>query len=604
MRRLTNLSLFKKITLLTAIGLALAVGVFSFLGMRAVNQATEAMLQDRLTTAHLVANYLDETLGQATIELEKTAQAVDIEGTRSNIETHLTALKEVYQRLSVYSQGIYLFNQQGQLVWSQAVTQSAVVNDVFSYPGLSEIIASEEPGVSGLALALATNTPVVLLTSPTREGQGGSRGVLVAAIDLAKSSVSGFVQPAKLGTTGYIEIIDQHGLVVARTEPGPAPAPFEKSDHQDRFAALINTGEPVRGVCHTCHEPEQTVKKRDVLAFVPLSAARWGVVIRQAEEEALAPVRDLRQSLLLFGVILAFTTFLLVTITTRDVTRRIRKLATASRKIADGDLTSPVALLGRDEVGILAQTFDEMRTKLKVSYEELAELHRAVKRQDEIRGELLRDLLSIQEEERKRIARELHDETSQVLTSLNVNLEAAISRLPPNIAEVKSILKKTQNQSLNILEEIHRLIYQLRPTVLDDLGLVTAIRWLAENNLEKAGVIVNFKTTGRVNRLDGQAEIILFRVIQEVVRNITRHAEARSVDIRLHFKKSALKVRVTDDGRGFDVEEAISKRDGRRGLGLLGMKERVGLARGSLDIRSRPGGGTEITIEIPLNQEA
>ncbi len=138
--------------------------------------------------------------------------------------------------------------------------------------------------------------------------------------------------------------------------------------------------------------------------------------------------------------------------------------------------------------------------------------------------------------------------------------------------------------------------------MLDDLGLVAAIQWLAENNLEKAGVIVHFKTTGRVKRLGIQLETVLFRAIQEVVHNIARHADAKSVYISLNFNKGAINIRLTDDGRGFDVEEAMSTKDRPRGLGLLGMKERVELVRGSLSIRSRSGGGgTEINIEIPLS---
>jgi signal transduction histidine kinase len=173
--------------------------------------------------------------------------------------------------------------------------------------------------------------------------------------------------------------------------------------------------------------------------------------------------------------------------------------------------------------------------------------------------------------------------------------------LPTNVTEAKDILRKTQNQTINILEEINRLVYELRPAVLDDLGLVSAIQWLAETNLEKAGVLVNFKTTGRVMRLDNQSETILFRVIQEIVHNITRHANAKTADIMLHFKKRVIVVRVTDDGRGFDVEEAMNTKERPRGLGLLGMKERVELVKGSLNIRSYPGGvGTEIDIEIPL----
>jgi signal transduction histidine kinase len=235
---------------------------------------------------------------------------------------------------------------------------------------------------------------------------------------------------------------------------------------------------------------------------------------------------------------------------------------------------------------------------------ENARLHQEVRHKDEIRGELLREIFSIQEEERRRIARELHDETSQVIASLTANLEAVASMLPHGTAEAKTRLRKVEQLSIGMLGEIHKLIYELRPTLLDDLGLMAATRWLADNILRPAGVKVNFKTAGRVRRLPAQLETTLFRVIQEAVNNIAKHAHAKNASVRLHFKKNIISVHIRDDGGGFDVEEAVSSKNRPRGLGLVGMKERVELMNGTLSIRSRPGGGgTEIDIEIPLSQE-
>ncbi len=371
MTLLTNLTLGKKITLLTTLGLLFGVGVFSSLGMRAVNQATEAMLQDRLTTARLVADYLDEALGRSLTELKNTARMIEIDGASSNLEAQIEALEDTYSRLSIYTYGVYLLNQEGEVIWSKAETPGVIGANIGSYPSIGQAISAGEASISGLVSAPVTDTPVVFLTSPTGEGRQGSQAVLAVAIDLAQSSIGGFVQPITLGQTGYVEIVDQNGTVVTRTEPGPELAPFEKSDHSGRFAALIAAGEPTRGVCHTCHEPEQKVERKDVLAFVPLSEANWGVVVRQSEEEALAPTRELRQSLLLFGVGLVAIALLFVVITTRDIGSRIRLLTAASQRIAEGDLVSPVPTSGKDEVGILAQTFDDMRIKLGASYSEL-----------------------------------------------------------------------------------------------------------------------------------------------------------------------------------------------------------------------------------------
>ncbi len=600
MKFLTNLTLGKKITLLTALGLVVGVGVFSFLGMRAVNQATEAMLQDRLTTARLVAGYVDEVLGRALFELKNTAQMIENGGINSNFEAQIEALEDAYSRLSIYAHVIYLLNERGQIIWSKPETAGIESVDISFYPGISAAISRDEANISGLISAPVTDAPVIFLTSPTREGQEGGKGVLVIAIDLAQSSIGGFVQPIRLGETGYVEIVDENGVVVARTEPGPKLAPFEKSDHSGRFAALIAAGEPTRGVCHTCHAPVQKVERKDVLAFVPLSLARWGVVIRQSEEEALAPIQELRQSLIFFGVGLVTIALLFVIVTTRDVVGRIRMLTAASQRIAEGDLISPVTALGKDEVGILAQTLEGMRVKLKTSYGELKRLHKELQHKEEIRGELLREIFSIQEEERRRIARELHDETSQTLASLAASLEAVAGILPASADKARAQLRRTQALSLGILDEIHRLIYELRPTLLDDLGLVAATRWLVDNTLGLAGVMVSFQTSGKERRLSPQIETTLFRVIQEAAGNIVRHAHAKNVSVSLHFKRSAIRVHIRDDGSGFDVQEAISSKDRPRGLGLLGMKERVELMNGTLSIRSRLGDGTGIDIEIPM----
>lgn len=234
---------------------------------------------------------------------------------------------------------------------------------------------------------------------------------------------------------------------------------------------------------------------------------------------------------------------------------------------------------------------------------ESAKLHKEVQREDEIRGELLREIFSIQEEERKRIARELHDETSQALASLVANLEATSGMLTVSKDKVGARLKEAQSLSIGVLDEIHKIIYELRPTLLDDLGLVSAVRWLVDNNLRSAGILVNFKTVGREKRLPPQFETTIFRVIQESVNNIARHAGAKKVNLSLHFKKEVIRVKIKDNGKGFDVEEAINSKDRPRGLGLLGMMERIELINGNLSIRSTQGAGTEVDIKIPMNSE-
>jgi len=232
-------------------------------------------------------------------------------------------------------------------------------------------------------------------------------------------------------------------------------------------------------------------------------------------------------------------------------------------------------------------------TERKRAEEQLATSHERLR-------SLSTHLESLREEERKKIARDLHDETSQVVTSLAAHLEAAVNMLPVDAPRVKTILKNAENLSVSILDQLQKVIYELHPLVLDDLGLVAAVRWLLENNLKVVGIKVDFKIIGRTRRLPRHLETTIFRVTQEAVNNIVKHAKASNVFVRLEFRSNAISMHIVDDGRGFDVVRAMNIKQGLRGYGLLGMKERTQLIGGTFTLQSSPNSGTEIDIRIPL----
>ena len=213
-------------------------------------------------------------------------------------------------------------------------------------------------------------------------------------------------------------------------------------------------------------------------------------------------------------------------------------------------------------------------------------------------------LESIREEEKKKIARDLHDGTSQVLASLHAHLEAAIETLPAGESKSRDLLRKAQALSTTILDDLHKLIYELRPVVIDELGLIAAINSLLDDSVKVTGLKVRFKTSGEVRRLSPELEITLFRVVQEALSNIIKHSRARQADIRLFFKRRSLKIRIRDNGTGFDVQKMLNSTGETHSLGLLGMRERVELANGSININSSQGEGTDIVIEVPLNNGA
>jgi signal transduction histidine kinase len=457
----------------------------------------------------------------------------------------------------------------------------------------------------------------VYLLVPVRNWQGQVVGVSAGEIDPAGAQFASHILPFALGDTGSADLLDNRGMVIASTDPGRR---FIESDHGEFIQGLIRTRSSAVGTCHGCHQRDLVKDRvREVVAFAPLHTVPWGVSIRQEEQAAFAPVMRLRRHVVwvlpgLLGVALVFAWG-----ASWSVRRPLEVLTAAAERITAGDIAQPIPQIGTDEVGRLGTTLEEMRAALKASLDEtgranqqlerrveertreLEGLYRQLQEREEWRGQLLHKVISAQEDERRRIARELHDETSQTLSALVMSLEMGLSMLPPGDARKR--LGEAKSVAVRTLEELHRLILALRPSVLDDLGLLPAIRWYAERQLEPLGIAVRCEFSGLDRRLPPQMETALFRVVQEAITNIARHAEADSVLVQCALRDDQLSIEIEDDGKGFDPASVEHVGDGQRGLGLLGMRERVELLGGTMQIDSAPGKGTDLVVTVNLPAE-
>lgn len=207
-------------------------------------------------------------------------------------------------------------------------------------------------------------------------------------------------------------------------------------------------------------------------------------------------------------------------------------------------------------------------------------------------------LMQVREDERRHLARELHDHVGQLLTSVKITLQSvqqALGAVPPAAQLEQSLASLDQ-----LIEEVHRIAVDLRSPLLDDLGLVPALRGFLVETAKQSGLEIAFKARANVPRFDTDIETACFRIVQEAMTNILRHARARSVLVELSYTENAVTTAVRDDGAGFDVEAARRKAREGTALGLLGMQERAGLLGGKLTIRSTPGEGTEVRVSFPL----
>lgn len=758
---LANLSLQRRISLSILAGLVVSLVLFSWLGLQSLKESTERVLEERLTIARFMASHLDETLVYVQLQLQDVNFGDEFP-TREQFSSTVNSLRETLAKSGISTRNIILTNSEGKILQTEPEDSRIIGVDMSKYPEVKQALETGLPTISGLVSGPLMEVPVVFATTPILNEEGQIMGGLTSSIDIEQSSNNAFRPAMIVGKTGYTEIVDGNGIVLTRSKPGSPPEVFEKSDHPGRFAELISQGKATVGTCHRCHETEKKLERRkDVLAFAPLSTASWGVAIRQSEEEALAPVRQLGQRLLFLGIIVLTSTLLLAWIMMQGVVKPIRMLTSATKRVAAGDFKTVIPVKRQDEIGQLSIAFYTMTQELAKSRDELvlrneelsafnsiaiairqslnledvlenamqkvlevtrttagcvflrdsnsnklkmmnyigpssafkcqesgssvancgchqalrygqtlivndasqcpmlaedgvmkedigcfasvplkskdrilgvmniactnercftendfgildaigyhvglaienSVLYEETKQKERLRGQLLSSVINAQEEERKRIARELHDEFGQTLTGLIMSIESLENMASPKQSQFKEKLKNTKSLIIRALEDTRKLTLDLRPSTLDDLGLVATTRAYAQTHLEAVGVQVDFKSKGMNERLAPAIETALFRIIQEAIHNITRHAEAQNVKIQLEVKTNKITAIVEDNGKGFDVEAIFGSKIGVQSLGLLGIQERATLLGGTFNIKSRVGQGTHLAVEIPI----
>lgn len=273
--------------------------------------------------------------------------------------------------------------------------------------------------------------------------------------------------------------------------------------------------------------------------------------------------------------------------------------------LGDVDLVCGGLVLGlKPEMTLLRQRdlylLETIASQLTIAIENATRYGESQARET-LRGELLHQVVSAQERERQRIARELHDGTGQALTALGLGFAAASENVQRKPELAAAQLAELKTMSTQALQELRDLIRDLRPSLLDDLGLVPALQSQVQSFADRTGVKADFVLNGRRQRMQPEIETILFRIAQEALNNVAKHARATHVTVTVGFADSLLSLEVRDNGRGFDPKTVFEAPDvGRQVWGLLGMQERVALVGGSCMVHSRPGQGTAVQVSIPI----
>ncbi len=598
--------------LFTVIVISVSLGVMSYI---AVQEGIDHALQHKLQVSAIVAKNIDLLLNSSLKRLYDISLSGAVSLADGDWKPELAALKKAYD-YSIFSSGIFMLDLAGNVVFTYP-PQPLRQGSLSSLPWLHTVIAEGRPFISDIYTITPSNKKTIYIIVPLKNKYGVIEGAVGGEIDPSALSFNEIIRSFPVETNAYMEIVDSKGIVVASTD---AKRMFkdQSEGHTQFLDKLIQGKKATITKCHRCHTDAFSASSKidrsvDIMAYAPLETAAWGVSVIQPESDIVAPIDRMKRSFLLVSMVSIVVALIIAVGMSRSIVRPVHDLIDATVKIAEGDMSKTIAFGGKDEIGMLSSSFEIMRVKLADSLEELHNSNiqlekKVIDRTQQISDnrkkikELLKKVITSQEEERKRIAREFHDVIMQDLAASLIQIDLC-RQYPQNITtekigEIKKIIEKN-------IDDVYRIIKNLRPTILDDLGFVAAVRWLLDHHLEAKAIncFVTIKNKAGNLNFDPQVEIELFRIIQEAIINIAKHSRAENVFVVMESRDNNFFVDIEDDGLGFDTASVFEDRDSTRGLGLMGMKERAAFLNWDLKIYSAPGEGTRVSLIVTPEHE-
>ena len=605
-----RIGLQRRIMVYVAVGLFVLFGTFAVLGSRTIGQSTEIIYQQRLVLATVLASGIDDYIERVGADLH---HATVMMGPDADLAEWWEAYRAAAGGRDRPAPELALMRVDGQGRVTEAYPEVGLLDlTIVSGETLDRVLTGGERVFLPLTAAdhPAAWAGIVLIPAAREEGAGeasAAAGVLLGddlSLELIApllKSASG--EPGADGAAAFaVEIVDEAGrVVVSAAEDGEARAAGSDglSSHYGHIDTTLSAGKPTVTL-HTSGPAGD-----HVIAAVPLSTGPAALVLEQGRDAALEMPDRLRRQVIIFGGAGLALALFVAWLTTSRVAKPAVALAAAAKQMASGKLDQPIAVQGEDEIGGLADDLESMRITLQFNQEEIESANRELEARVEDRTRRLQDVLGkvigAQEEERLRVARDLHDQTAQSLSVLVMSLDR-LARQDADSEDRAEMVARAKNLAQDILAETRRLMHALRPAALDDLGLVPAIRSYAAEQLEHSGVNVKISQRGDAGRLPRETELTLFRIAQEAINNVARHADASNVTIEVAGNEQSIEMSVVDDGRGIKMGSAEGS-NSERSLGVQGMRERSRLLGGQLVMESEPGKGTRVFVEMPTTIE-
>ena len=563
------------------------LGVVFYVVLRTLEYSRDQLSQTEVAVADLVAQTVVQTLQDYEGILVDAARAeavqrLDSVGSEEVLDSFVPGRPNLKE--------LFLFDPEGALIASTGGLEPGVLRPRFQ-TALDRAIAGDV-GVSG-RVGLPEGD-VIALVAPVWQGNK-DEGQPVGGIGLMFSAarLDAALQPLGGGET-VIAVVAENGVIAPR-----AAAETEGRNLTERLADPIAVAVAGGRGSHDYRE-DGGVQRLAVYTPVGFEDVGWAALVSNPSPTTYGPNRTLLRNGLFVLAAAGVLTLGIALMLGEVMARPLRLLTRQVSALAGGDYDQNVETVGGGEVRDLSIAFQEMADRLIAQVRDLGSAREERERQAEQLRDLHRRTLRLQEDERRRIAAEIHDAVSPLITG--ALYQARALRLTNGATEPAArdeALEAISDHLEGATEELHGVIFALRPPDLDDIGVVAAIeRYVV--GVQRSGLTCHLDVVGEIPDLAPEVRLGVYRIVQEALHNVLRHAGADEAVVRLEALDAvALRVTIRDNGAGFDPEREVRPTS----LGLLSMRERAAAIGATLEIRARPGGGTAIVIERPLDAE-
>ncbi len=612
--KISRLGLWPRIALGISLSYLILFAVFSALGERALHSSANNIVNERVVIAQMAAGEIDEFLHHVFTELTDINRMADFNPFDTDLSVEARSMSNIQRELGSIASSILFLDANGYTVITNPPDMYLAGTDLSDIPYVVQALEADCYFISEPFYDVQTGRPVAAASNPILVN-GRFAGVLIGLVDLnGEAIMRPLERAASLGNTGHATLIDDQGRALAATSNIPLLAESEQSD---LYRESLSPSQPSVSTTEIILEPntDKTSLETHVIAFAPLSAVPWGVAVGGNEEDTFAGVQQLRIGLIVLAVISLVSVWIITLSGTRRLIKPIQQLTMAAQRIAAGELNTPLHVSSYGEIGVMTNALARMQKQIlkniadlsmwnQTLEDQVAAKTKEIQAQQTLAQRLLQHNITVQEKERSRLARELHDGIGQVLMAVELSLDRLYKSLPSDDNTAHQHLEKSRQLVEKIWGDLRDVIGDLRPGVLDQLGLVPSLRWISKHVLHPVNIKTTITTNGFPKRLPNEIETTLFRIAQEAMNNVAQHSQATHLTIQLVHESGRITMTLADDGQGFDPATIELNHHNNRGFGLAGMRERALLAGGQVTVTSASGQGTTIQVIVPASMIA